>query len=52
MDLKWCIGHQLTHPVRKKSFGLVKPSKWQIHIQQKWCGPATELISIFHSFYF
>jgi hypothetical protein len=24
----------------------VKPSKKQIHIQQKWCDPATELISI------
>jgi hypothetical protein len=26
MNLKLCIGHRLTHPVRKKSFGLVKPS--------------------------
>jgi hypothetical protein len=52
MNLKWCIEHRLTHPVRKKSFGLVKPSKYKIQIQQKLCDPATELISIFPSFYF
>jgi hypothetical protein len=46
MNFKWCIGHQLTHPKEKKSFGLVKQSKNHIHIQQKWCDPATELISI------
>jgi hypothetical protein len=52
MNLKWCIGHKLIHPTRKKSFVLVKPSKKQIHIQQKWCDPATELISNFLSLYF
>jgi hypothetical protein len=52
VNLKWCFGHRLTNPVRKKSFGLVKPSKKQIHIQQKCCDPATELISIFLSSYF
>jgi hypothetical protein len=46
MNINWCIGHRLTHPVRKKSFGLVKPSKKQIHIQKKWCDPASELISL------
>jgi hypothetical protein len=35
-----------------KSFGLLKQSKYQIHIQQKWCDPATELISNFPSFHF
>jgi hypothetical protein len=46
MNLKWCIGHRLTHPVRNKSIGLVKPSKKQFQVQQNWCDPATELISI------
>jgi hypothetical protein len=30
MDLKLCIGHRLTHPVRKKRFVLVKHSIEQI----------------------
>jgi hypothetical protein len=50
-ELKWFIGHKLIHPVRNKSFGLLKTSKKQIQIQQKWCEPATELIFIFLSLY-